>query len=260
MTMPVTALSSRAFCVLSEPRMTGSASRPPMSAPIASGPDMSITSLPGQPPQGVGRAGVAQLREQRRVHQLGDQRAAAHRREARLRAADDRAVAGRDRAQRRLVAVDDRRDADVDRLRREHQPGAAEAADLEVERGRCGCPSTHNRAGRSPSRDRSRLGQNEVEHFERHAPGPGRGLRAREPLRPETVAVPPAKLRLVGASAQPSPERVSTAAWLSTSGWRSIRPLPVSRIASGETSASGREGEGGAAPAGEGGADLARCR
>ena len=36
-TMPVTALSSRAFCVFSEPRISGSTSRPPMSAPIASG-------------------------------------------------------------------------------------------------------------------------------------------------------------------------------------------------------------------------------
>ncbi len=60
----------------------------------------------------------------------------------------------------------------------------------------------------------------------------------REPLSPETVAVPPAKLKLVGASAQPSPARVSTAAWLSTSGWRSIRPLPVSRTLSGVMSAS----------------------
>ena len=49
--------------------------------------------------------------------------------------------------------------------------------------------------------------------------------------------MPPAKLKLVGASAQPSPERVSTAAWLSTSGWRSIRPLPVSRTLSGVMSA-----------------------
>ena len=46
MTMPVTALSSRAFCVRSEPRIAGSASRPPMSAPIAIGPDRSNTSVP----------------------------------------------------------------------------------------------------------------------------------------------------------------------------------------------------------------------
>ena len=58
-----------------------------------------------------------------------------------------------------------------------------------------------------------------------------------EPLRPDTVALPPAKRMLVGASAQPSPERVNTAAWLSTSGSRSTRPLPVNRIVSGETSA-----------------------
>ena len=70
-----------------------------MSAPTASGPDMSMHFAPRQPPQGVGRPGVAKLREQRRIHQLGDQRAAAQRREARLGAADDRAVAGRDRAQ-----------------------------------------------------------------------------------------------------------------------------------------------------------------
>ena len=82
----------------------------------------------------------------------------------------------------------------------------------------------------------------------------------REPLRPDTVAVPPAKLRLVGASAQPSPERVSTAAWLSTSGWRSIRPLPVRRIRVGRDVGERREGESRAAPAGEGGAHLARCR
>ena len=43
---------------------------------------------------------------------------------------------------------------------------------------------------------------------------------------------------LVGASAQPSPDRVSTAAWLRTNGRRSTEPLPVSRISSGETSAS----------------------
>ena len=39
-------LSSRTFCVRSEPRITGLVSRPVMSAPTASGPDMSITSLP----------------------------------------------------------------------------------------------------------------------------------------------------------------------------------------------------------------------
>ncbi len=59
----------------------------------------------------------------------------------------------------------------------------------------------------------------------------------RDPLRPATVAVPPAKLSRVGASCQPSPERVSTAAWLSTNGWRSMRPLPVSLIVSGVISA-----------------------
>ena len=61
-----------------------------MSAPSASGPDMSSTSLPVSRHKRVGRAGVAQLREQRRIEQLGDQRAAADRREARLRPADDR--------------------------------------------------------------------------------------------------------------------------------------------------------------------------
>ena len=59
-----------------------------------------------------------------------------------------------------------------------------------------------------------------------------------EPLRPDRVALPPAKLKLVGASAQPSPERVNTAAWLSTSGWFSMRPLPVRRMLSGAISAS----------------------
>jgi hypothetical protein len=44
--MPVTALSMRAFCAFNEPRMTGSTSRPLMSAPIATGPERSNTSTP----------------------------------------------------------------------------------------------------------------------------------------------------------------------------------------------------------------------
>ena len=121
------------------------------------------------------------------------------------------AVARRDRAHGGLVAVDDRGDADVDRLRGEDQPGAAETADLEVERCRCDCPSTHNRRGRWPSR-RGRARARRGRALRAAWPASCAWTSGREPLRPETIALPPAKLRLVGASAQPSPERVRTAA------------------------------------------------
>ena len=188
-----------------------------MSAPIASGPGQVDTSLPGQAPQCVGGAGIAQLREQWRIHQLGDERAAADRRETRLRAADDRAVAGGDGAKRGLVAADDRRDADVDRLGRQHQAGPAQAADLEVEAAAAVAlpriidpPGRRAAEVRGPGQKRSSTSSG--------MPWSCAWTSGREPLRPETVAVPPAKLRLVGASAQPSPERVSTAAWFRTSG------------------------------------------
>ena len=168
MTMPVTWLSSRAFWVLSDPRITGLASRPPMSAPTASGPDMSMTSLPVRRHKRIGGPGIAQLREQRRIHQLGDQRAIAERREARLGAPDDRTVARGHCPKRRLVAVDDRGNADVDRLRGEHEAGAAEAADLEVE------PSATVRLPRIVDASGRRAGEVEigpedVEHLERHS-------------------------------------------------------------------------------------------
>ena len=61
-------------------------------------------------------------------------------------------------------------------------------------------------------------GPEQVEHFERQRLDLGVDLRARAVAAGDDRACPPAKLRLVGASAQPSPERVSTAAWLRTSG------------------------------------------
>ena len=175
-----------------------------MSAPTASGPDMSMHLAAGQAPQGVGGAGVAQLREQRRVHQLGDQRAVAERREARLGAADDRAVACGDRAQARLVAVDHRGDGDVDRLGREHQAGAAEAADLEVEPAAAVALPRIIERGRSPNRTGRGCGQKRSSTSSGMPPS-WAWTSGAEPLRPETVALPPAKLMLVGASAQPSP-------------------------------------------------------
>ena len=101
MTMPVTALSSRA--VLRSQRAADRRVDQPAADVGADrdGPGQVEHLGPRQPPQSVGRAGVAKLREQRRVHQLGDQRPAAERREARLRPADRLAVADRDRAQRR---------------------------------------------------------------------------------------------------------------------------------------------------------------
>ena len=45
-TIPVTALSSRAFWARMDPRICGSVARPPMSAPIETGPDRSKISLP----------------------------------------------------------------------------------------------------------------------------------------------------------------------------------------------------------------------
>ena len=53
-----------------------------------------------------------------------------------------------------------------------------------------------------------------------------------------SLPLPPAKLKLVGARSQPSPERVNTAGWRSTNGRRSIWPRPVSRMLSGVTLAS----------------------
>ena len=45
-TMPVTALSSRAPAVRTEPLISGFSSVPDMSAPIAAGPERSISSIP----------------------------------------------------------------------------------------------------------------------------------------------------------------------------------------------------------------------
>ena len=64
--------------------MTGSTSRPPMSAPIATGPVRSNTSLPGQPPQSVGRPGVAKLQRTSARSSARRRSAMPQRREARL--------------------------------------------------------------------------------------------------------------------------------------------------------------------------------
>ena len=111
-TMPVTALSIRARSVRSEPRICGLFER---AARVGADRDRAadVEQLdPGQPPQRVGRAVVAQLREHRRgAEPLADIAARADRREPRLRPADRLALADRDRAQRRIAAVELRRPA-----------------------------------------------------------------------------------------------------------------------------------------------------
>ena len=143
---------------------------------------------PRQPPQGVGRPGIAKLREHRRVHQRGDHRPAAQRREARLRPADRLAVADRDRAHRRIVARQHRGKADVDRLRRQHQPGAAEPADLEVgaAAGRPPCQRIIEPPGGDPAE--VEVGPDHVEQVQRHLADSRRELRAASRCGRESVA------------------------------------------------------------------------
>ena len=252
----MTALSSRAFWVLSEPRICGSVARPPMSAPIAIGPDRSKISLPVSRHKRVGRAGVAKLREQRRVHQLGDQRPVAQRREARLGPANGLAVADRDRAHRGVAVVDDRGDADVDRPRGQHQAGAAKPAHLEVEPA-----AAIARPGIiEPARGRAR----EVEARARRC----RGLRAawrcnwawtsgREPLRPETHRA------AAGEGQAGRRKRPPVAGAGQDRGLLELQRAPLDLALAADADPVGAdvgqrgEGEGGAAAAGEGGADLA---
>ena len=185
----------------------------------------------GQAPQGVGGAVVADLRRHRRPHQPLEQVArAADRRDPRLGAADRPPFAHRHRAHRRVGAVEPGVDADVDRTRRQHQAGAGEAADAQiglagrrrVRRGRTVADQARGDAAEAEPRP------GHVEHGQRH-----RLQRAstsvRSPNRPARLALPPAKVKRVGASRQPSSVRVSTAGLVSSSGRRSSVPLPVIR-------------------------------
>ena len=139
-----------------------------MSAPTASGPDMSSTSLPVSRHKVSAGPGVAQLREQRRVHQLGQQASrlpsGAKLACARPTMAPSLAATARKPG---LVAADQRRDRDVDRLGREHQPGAAEAVDLEVEPpAAVALPRIIEAAGRRARE--VEVGPEEVEHVQWH--------------------------------------------------------------------------------------------
>ncbi len=147
--------------------MTGSANRPLMSAPTAMRTRHVDHLAARQAPERIGGSRVAELREQGRVHQFRDERAVAHRRKARLRSADDRAVARGDRSKRRLVAVDHGRHPDVDRLRCKHESGAAKSMDLEVEPpAAVGLPGIVDPPGRRARQVEIR--PEDVEHLERH--------------------------------------------------------------------------------------------
>jgi len=208
----------------------------------------------GQPPQGVGRADVAQLREQGRIHQLGHQRAGPKRGEARLGAADDRAAAGGDRAQPGLVAADDRRDRDVDRLRGENQPGAAEAMDLEIEAaGAVGLPGIIEPAGRRAGQ--VEVGPKEIEHVERHGAklGVDFGRRAAA-ARNGGIAAGKAD---AGRGERPAVARTGQHRGLVEHQGFAVDPAAAAQANGvGGYLGEGREGEGRAAAAGKGGADL----
>ena len=132
--MPVTALSIRAPSALSEPRICG-IDQPP--ADVGADRDRAATGRTPRPP-----TGATTCRPARRSAaassigafiSCGDDRARPKRREARLRPADGLAVADRDRAHRGAALPSSTAfTPDVDRLRREHQPGPAQAADPQV--------------------------------------------------------------------------------------------------------------------------------
>ena len=215
---------------------------------------MSRISLPVRRHERVGGTGVAQLREQRRVHQFGDERAAAERRELRLGAADDGAVARGDRAQTRLPAVDDCGDADVDRLGREDQAGAAQAADLEIEAAAAiALPRIIDAARRRAGE--VEVGPEQVEHLQRHVAELGvdfgRGAAAAGNGR---VAAGEAD---AGRCQRPAVAGAGENGGLVEHQW-----LALDAAIAGELDAVGldigqrRESEGGATAAGESGADL----
>ena len=126
---------------------------------------------PGQAPQRVRRAGVADLHHHRRIGELGDDRAGTERCKPRLGPADGLAVAHRHRAHRRLAAVEHRRQPDVDRLRRQYQPGASEAANAQVgaaaRRASGTAPAIIELAGGDPAQ--AEIGPANVEQLQRHS-------------------------------------------------------------------------------------------
>ena len=255
-TVPVTALSSRAPSAFSDPRICGSTSRPLMSAPIAIGPDRSNTSTPDSRHKRVGRPGVAKLQAHRRIDQFGDDRPAAQRREPRLRPADGLAVTDRDRAHRCMAAVEHRGKAKVDRLRRQHQSRPAEAANAQVgaparrpvpaiidpAAGDPAKPEARARRGRATASASPRC-RREARAGRRSAPKPCRARRrseaasAQSPSRHQPWSAPP-RCRAPAAAVR-------------------LRRLPVTLIRSGATSASVTKLNACRAP-GQRRADLAR--
>ena len=132
-TMPVTALSSRAPAVRTEPLITGLLKLPEMSAPIAAGPDRSSNSIPVSRHKRVGRAVIADLRLHRRPRQpLAEAARPADPGHPPLRPADRPALARRDRAEGGVAAREARIDADIDRPRGQHQPRPGQPAHAQV--------------------------------------------------------------------------------------------------------------------------------
>ena len=149
---------------------------------------------PRQPPQRIGRPGVAQLDQHRRIHQLGDDRPTAQRRKARLRPADGLAVADRNRPHRCMAAAKHGIEPDVDRLGRQHQPRPAEATDAQVGVARrLAVPAIIDAAAGNPAQPR--LGPDDVEQLQRHRFDVGVELRP--------VAGPPGKRAAPAAKAHP---------------------------------------------------------